>query len=239
VSGYIADDSNWTALSDDWDVLLKKHRIPYLHVADFIASEGIYKKLGWQDKAKKCLVPCVLDDFIDVVCRHTILGIGIGMDAKKYREITKDVKKRAKPEVFCFERIIGGALAILDVWKWEEPICMVFDDSEAYSMKAYANLCEVKKRRPEIKDRIGLIGFGNDEILPPLQAADLLAYATQKLQGLGGQEAWLRHPQFSKLLQSSTPGYGKMYCSEFWSADFLEESRENIIAIGNGKPFIR
>jgi len=238
MSGYLADDSNWSALASDWGVLLDQYQIPFLHVADFVQAKGIYQQLGWQEPEKNKTIPDVLDAFIGVICQHTIFGIGIGIDASKFREILAAVKKKPKPEVFCFERILGGAVAILDKLQWPEPICLIFDDSEHYAMKAYANYCEVRRRRPEVKQRVAMIGFGNDELVPPLQAADLLAYATQNLQDRGGQDAWLNHPQFSKLLSSSRPGYGKTYLSEFWDASFLEEQRDNLVAIANGKPFI-
>ncbi len=237
MSGYLADDSNWDALTSDWNRLLDKYDIPYLHVNDFISANGIYKEKGWKGKEKGDLIPQVLDDFIEVVRRHTIIGIGIGIAAKHYREITKDVAKKSKPEVFCFERVIGGVMKILEEMKWNEPICMIFDDSEQYAMKAYANFSEIKKRRPEIKNRIGIIGFANDELIIPIQAADLLSYATQRLQDAGGQQAWLNHPQFSKLLQADKSGYGTAYLSELWDVATLDNNKDNLVAIGNGKPF--
>jgi hypothetical protein len=115
---------------------------------------------------------------------------------------------------------------------------LLFDDSRDYSMKAYANFCEVQERHPEIKKRIGIIGFGNDELIPALQAADVFAYATQRLQDSGGQDAWLKHPIFSRLILPTRPDYGTMYLEERWDADCLESQRENIVAICNGKPFV-
>ena len=238
MSGYLADHSNWDALSTDWDLLLKKHKIPYLHVKDFLAAKKVYEDLGWNKPPKSTSALDVLGEFIDVICKHTIMGVGIGVDAKKYREILKDVRKKDKPEVFCFERTIRRVLEASHALQWEEPLAVIFDDCEQYSMKAYANLCEIQRRSPELRTRIGMIGFGNDEIVPPLQAADVLAYATQRLQGIGGQDAWLQHPQFSKLLHLDNPAYGPMYVSEFWDIATLENEKDKLIAIGNREPFV-
>jgi hypothetical protein len=236
-SGYLANDSNWDALTDDWATLLKKHSLPFLHTADFLSAEGVYEKLGWKEKEKNDFIPVVLGEFVDIIRRHTVFGISIGLDAKKYREITDGHKKRYKPEVFCFERIIGGCIGIANAIDEKSPLCLLFDDCRDYSMKAYANFCEVQQRHPEIKDRIGLIGFGNDEVIPALQAADVLAYATQRLQDSGGDDAWLQHPIFSRLILPTRPDYGTMYFSERWDSEYLESQRDNIIAICEGKPF--
>jgi hypothetical protein len=237
-SGYLANDSNWDALSDDWATLLKKHSLPFLHTADFLSAEGIYEKLGWKEKVKNKLIPSVVLEFIEIISRHTVFGITVGLDARKYRQITNGCRKRAKPEVFCFERIIGGCIGIANSIQEGSPLCLLFDDSRDYSMKAYANFCEVQQRHPEIKERIGLIGFGNDEVIPALQAADVFAYATQRLQDAGGQNAWLEHPIFSRLILPARPAYGTMYFSERWDAEYLESQRNNIVAICNGKPFV-
>lgn len=237
VSGYLANDSNWDALTDDWTVLRKRHSLPFLHTADFLSAEGIYKELGWKEEEKNKQIPSVLNEFIEIIRRHTIFGITIGLDAKKYREITDGCRKRAKPEVFCFERIIGGCMGIAKAIQEESPLCLLFDDSKDYSMKAYANFTEVQQRHPEVKEKIGLIGFGNDKVIPALQAADVFAYATQRLQDAGGDEAWLKHPTFSRLILPDRPDYGTMYFSERWDAAYLESQRENIVAICNGKPF--
>lgn len=237
-SGYLADAGNWDALTESWWALLKKHQIPYLHTADFISAEGKYKELGWKEKKKNDLIPSVISEFIEVIRRYAVFGIAVGLDAKKYREITDGCRKRPKPEVFCFERLLGGCIGIADAIQEGSPLALIFDDSKDYSMKAYANFSEVQQRRPEIKKRIGLIGFGNDEVIPALQAADVFAYATQRLQDAGGQNAWLEHPVFSRLILPTRPDYGTMYFSERWDAPFLESQRENIVAVCNGRPFV-
>lgn len=236
-SGYLADDSNWDALTDNWVALLRKHQIPYMHTADFLSAEGEYAELGWKDKEKNEIIPSVVSEFIELIRRYMVFGIAIGLDAKKYREITNGCRKRPKPEVFCFERLLRGSMGFANAIQENAPLCLVFDDSRDYSMKAYANLCEVQQRHPEIKKRIGLIGFGNDELIPALQAADVFAYATQRLQDAGGDDAWLKHPIFSKLILPDLSGYGTRYLSERWDAAFLESQRQNIVAVCNGEPF--
>ncbi len=232
MSGYLADDDNFGALTADWNVLLAKYRIPYLHLADFIASQGVYEELGWREKEKNSQISPALDDFIGVIRRHTLAGIGVGLAARTYRDITKDARKKEKPEVFCFEGVLRLAIERLKKWNWDEPICLIFDDSRDYSMKAYSNLWEVRDRNPDIKRWIAGIAFGNDEKFAPLQAADFLAYATAKMSILG-DDGWLEHPQFKNLLLDQNPAYGKLYDSENWTSEELERRRDEILAVVN------
>jgi hypothetical protein len=237
MSGYLADDTNWEALTGDWNQLLRKYEIPYMHLADFIASKNVYEELGWKDRTKSDQINQALDDFIMVIRRHTLAGIGVGLAAKKYREIMKGVRKKEKPEVFCFERALRLVMDRMKKWNWEESICLIFDDSRDYSMKAYANLWEVKDRNPEVKQRVAGIAFGNDEKFAPLQAADFLAYATARANRLG-DSAWFEHPQFKNLMLDENPAYGKLHDSEYWDDEVIERNKDNLIAIGNRQGFV-
>jgi hypothetical protein len=233
MSGYIAGDDYWGTLTQEWNWLLyEKYKIPYLHLADFIAARGVYEELGWKEPRKNCPIDGALDDFISVIRRHTIAGVGVGVDASAYRKILKDVKKREKPEIFCFERVLRLAIDWLDSIDMRDPIVMVFDDPRDYAMKAYANLWEIKDRNPEVKRRIAGIMFGNDKYFPPLQAADMLAYASTRLIHLG-ENAWNEHPQFKNLLIDENPAYGKVYMSEKWTAQEIEQRAAEFRQIGN------
>jgi hypothetical protein len=82
----------------------------------------------------------------------------------------------------------------------------------------YGLLCELKKRVPSIKESIVNICFADDEWYYPLQAADLLSYATcNELKK--GANAWKESNVFSDLLKDADPSYGKRYFSELWSDD--------------------
>ena len=71
---------------------------------DFVC---IYEDLGWKQlENREDKISEALTDFISVIRRFTISGIGVGLDVPPYLEITKDAKKREKPEVFCFERVL-------------------------------------------------------------------------------------------------------------------------------------
>jgi hypothetical protein len=239
MAGYLADDSNWTALTQDWNVLLSKYSIPFLHLADFLSSWGAYKDLGWRDDPnREQKIKETLEDFIFVIRRHTIAGVGVGLDALAYKDIVKDTRKPEKAQVFCFERVLSLTMKRLDAWGWtHEPICMIFDDAKDYAMRCYSNFWEVKTRNPELGQRIAGIAFGDDKHFAPLQAADFLSYATT-LEQRYGSHAWSEHSQFHSLLLDENPAYGKLYDSEQWDKVELENQREQILAVCN-RPELR
>ena len=45
VCGYVAPWSVWNGFQDVWDGLLRKHRIPYLHMNELMRWEGPYAGL--------------------------------------------------------------------------------------------------------------------------------------------------------------------------------------------------
>jgi hypothetical protein len=100
----------------------------------------------------------------------------------------------------------------------ERKTSLVFDDDEQYSKMCYGLLCELKKHVPAIKESIVNICFADDEWYYPLQAADLLSYASRN-ELTKGENAWKDSNIFSDLLKDEDPQYGKRYFSELWSDD--------------------
>ena len=105
-------------------------------------------------------------------------------------------------------------LGNLRALRFGEPV----DDDERYSKTCYALLCDLKKRMPAIKKSIVNISFADDEWYYPLQAADLLAYASRN-ELKKGEKGWSETNIYRDLLKDADPAYGKRYLGEFWSDD--------------------
>lgn len=226
MTGYLADDSQWRSLTIEWNRLLEKYSIPYLHLSDFLSSWDIYKDWkNYPDRKEK--IRHAIDDFCNVVSRYTFCGVGIGIDTVAYKNITASVEKREKPEVFCFERVLRRVIECLNEWKWDEKILIVFDDNKKVAMKQYSRLCEIKERHQDVAHHISGIAFGDDKYFPDLQAADLLCYAT-KIEFSKGNDGWGKDSPFRKLLLSESPAYGKLYRSEYWDEAELEKQKDKI-----------
>jgi hypothetical protein len=226
VAGYIGGDEDWASFAKEWRLLLDKHHIASLHTADFLAGEGEYKKLKLEIPEREA----VIKEFIGAIRKHIPAGIGVGIDTAHFRAITSSERKRIKPEVFCFQRILKLVTLRLREWKIDEPYHLFFDDVEHYAMKLYSFLCDLKRIDPEARKQISVIAFGRDEIWPPLQAADLLCCATAREQRFGlGKGAWeAGRSLFHGLLLDADPAYGKPYFNEYWDAAELDKHADVI-----------
>jgi hypothetical protein len=225
VAGYIGSDAGWEDFAGEWRQLLKKHNLPYLHAADFMAGEGVYSGLHL-DRPKRL---AIIKEFFSPIRKHVHSGFGVGVEAKHFREIVGDVRKRARPETFCFQRVMKLVSTRLAEWDTES-YELFFDDVESYAMKVYKFICMLRRIDPTAHARISCIAFGRDEKWPPLQAADLLCCATSREHRFGvGAKAWsVDHSEFRGLLEGEDPAYGKPYFSEYWDKKMLDQHASSI-----------
>lgn len=217
IAGYIAEDAYWDTFCKEWQSLLKKHGLQAIHMTDLMALQGQFKCLGWSEQ-KKLLV---VKDFIDAIRNNILVGFAVGLDAKYYRSMMKETQKKFKPHVFCFARVIKLLMNRHSAWGWTEPISSIFDDCRQYSMKCYSALCDIKEKHAGVSKLIASITFADDEVFYPLQAADMLAYATRHEQKLG-DGAWSEASIFYDLLREKETNYGILYESEYWDGPELD-----------------
>lgn len=228
LAGFMSDELGWTSLCQEWRVLLReKWKVPAIHMREIMSPKGKSPAASWDTDKKVSM----LRDFIHVIRKHTRVGFGCAIDAKHYREVVKVIEGAAKSEglkskpfkaqVFCMARVVKLIIGYLDESKASEDerkTSLVFDDDEQYSKACYGLLCELKKRVPVVKETIVNISFADDLWYYPLQAADLLSYAScNELKK--GSMAWQESNVFTDLLKDEDPAYGKLYCSEKWTAD--------------------
>jgi hypothetical protein len=228
MAGFIATDQGWSDLCAAWRILLReKYRIPAIHMREIMSEKGKSPAAAWAMDRKVDM----LRDFILLIRKHTEAGFGCAIDARHYREVVRSIEAAAaqeglktkpfKAQMFCMARIVRLVMRYLDETNAagdERKTSLVFDDDEQYSKMCYGLLCELKKHVPAIKESIVNICFADDEWYYPLQAADLLSYAScNELKK--GDNAWKDSNVFSDLLKDEDSQYGKRYFSELWSDD--------------------
>jgi hypothetical protein len=236
LAGYLASDAGWDALCQEWKILLDKHGIPGIHMREIMSEGGKSPAAKWkmQDKLN------MLSEFILVIRKHIHTGFGVSIKAKHYREIIKTVHaeliktgikkpKQFKAQVFCVARIVRQVLTYFtETLKSDEKLCLIFDDSEHYSMSCYGFVSELKRRNAKAKEMISSITFADDSVFYPLQCADILAYATcNELKK--GTPQWLDTNIFTALFKSEDPAYGLPYLGEGWDERNDEELAKAII----------
>jgi hypothetical protein len=172
----------------------------------------------------------IVQEFISVIQPHILCGISVGMDANAFKEIFDGEKRKPKPELFCFYRVMRLVLqrALIPAWRGALPMVMVFDDAHEHSMRFYRAYREIRSRAPEAREAFSAICFADDRFVPSLQAADLLAVATVR-ENKRGDAAWDSDSPFRDLLEAKNPVYGLLYDQEYWSRDDIERNRAQIL----------
>ncbi len=228
MAGFIATDQGWSALCAGWHNLLREtYKIPSIHMREIMSPKGRSPAAAWDIDRKVRM----LRDFILLIREHTEVGFGCAIDARHDREVVKTIatvanqndlkSKPFKDQMFCMARVVRLTMRHLGesgASEDERKTSVVFDDDEQYSKMCYALLCDLKKHVLSIRTSIVNICFADDEWYYPLQAADLLSYATcNELKK--GANAWKESNVFSDLLKDADPSNGKRYYSELWSDD--------------------
>jgi hypothetical protein len=229
LAGFIAEESRLDAMCAVWRSLLEKHHIQSVHTTDLMAQQPPYDALNWTSDEKKAVVA----DFATTIGKYVNRGVAVGLDAKAYRALPKTARDSiGDPFTFCFSRVIRLVIDSLIEWKWPEPIGLIFDDDRHSAMKCYALYCKIKQHDPRAAALIPSITFADDRVFYPLQAADMIAYATMKERRRGAaafdERGWFRNI----LIASDDPVYGRQYVSEYWDAEGLKAAdRSSIPAI--------
>ena len=211
--GYLCDE-RWNEFAGDWRHELRRSQIPFLHTAPLFARVDPYAGLGWTEATRDA----VLSRLAAIVARHALVGFGFAVDAKYYRQISpadRNLIGGRNPEMFIFHRILHHIVAVLKEWDHREPISLIFDWEEGYASKCLGALASLRRYRAEVRQFVGSICFADDATFPPLQAADMLAYATKRnLQG--------NPPAYWATLTEPRNGEPPpAYRSEYYDADAL------------------
>lgn len=222
LAGYVASDSNWDGLCKEWKELLGKHGIPAVHMREIMSPKGKSPAASWKDEDKVRMIR----EFIFVIRKYIHTGFGVGLEARYYRELVKVAAEEArrqgvktKPfhsQLFCVARMCRLIMNYFKEIGSEEQLSLIFDDSPEYSMKCYSFVSKLKQRQSDVRRTVSSLTFADDSVFYPLQAADILAYATcNELKK--GVNAWSDTNMFTDLFRAEDPGYGLPYRSELWS----------------------
>jgi hypothetical protein len=88
----------------------------------------------------------------------------------------QDRKKLGNDYVYAaFEACIEGALLTPVGFGQIDALQLIYDLAEQYSEKCVKLFNELRRQKPEVKERCAGISFMDDEVYPGVQAADLVA----------------------------------------------------------------
>lgn len=220
--GYLWDDAS-NQFADEWRHELHRLGIPFLHTTALFARREPYERLGWTDDRR--------DDALGLLAqainRHALVGIGCAVDAKHYRTMSpqqRNLMGGRHPEDFIFHRLLKIINDIFEEWGQRQPVSLIFDWEERFAPKCLSALVTLRKHKTTARQNIASIGFADDVIFPPLQAADMLAFATRRHLRERAPAYW------STLMDGSSGKPPVAYRSEFYDAAALNELPDRVRA---------
>lgn len=215
VAGFLADQSYWNAFLLDWHHLLRRWNIQEVHMKLLWSSNGPFK--GWDETKKRQAV----SEFVDVIRKHKLIGYGVAVDTKFWGSLPKDFRKaHGSAAEFCFERVIRRIRDNMVLGHDRDFIALTFDHDRDFAKPRLTRLQNIIDRDPWAKDTIVSIGFGRAWAYAPLQAADMLAWETNRLLQVNTGGA---RPSFGSETMFAGPDGIEFTAGEYWDKHEFEK----------------
>ena len=181
LAGYLASEAGWSAFDAEWKLLLDRHALEGLHMAEAWRLARSYHHLG------KLRRDALLVEAIEIVKRHAKFAIVSSLHFEAFdhwfaRE-ESDGHHALRPYFFAFHSLIVQVVRYVHSQRRERTIEFTFDEQGGESHRAVLSamdqlreLCAKDFPGVEIVDPV----FADDRTCQPLQAADLLAWLVRR-----------------------------------------------------------
>ena len=179
VAGGVASVQQWIKLSREWQAAIAPWNLKraYFHMADFVSSVGDYHGWAAPMKAER------LSKLVRIIRKHVRLLVGNAVRSNEFDEAIKEHpnKKIGTAYRFCAFLIFPA----VDAWRRQsprrEPVAFIFEAGNKLMNeygKIFGEIGEYEYLRK--KYGVGSATQGTKRDMLPLQAADVIAYATYK-----------------------------------------------------------
>jgi hypothetical protein len=193
-AGYFGGLHYWKQFNLDWDRAVKNRGLTEFHANRFWARDKGGKTVGEYSGWSKRDYEEFLDELLDIISRYKIWPVTSAVVAEDWNALTFDERRYLSGAVFGQGKYRkGGAptkpyfVAFLLAVQCVAAYCdaghtvdLVMDGSDALNGYAEVYFQELRASHNRNAARLGTIQAGDSRILPGLQAADLLAYLTQR-----------------------------------------------------------
>jgi hypothetical protein len=198
LAGFAASPHHWIPVEQQWNKILSEHPLKpsYMHMNEaFSLKEGFPKDHGWT--IDKVIGLCLeLNEVLSSLPRDKFCAFRHTTDLKAYR-----YWRHIVPNLMSASRR-ASLDSFLEVFKWwsfncPEPLMdkidMIYDRSESFLGPLYNYWIDKEQKRlhPQLH-YINTVSAGDAKQTPPLQAADMLAWCTNRLK-VGPRDASIDH----------------------------------------------
>jgi hypothetical protein len=179
LAGWVGTADMWGAFSEDWDKALRMSpRIEYFKWVEAANFNGQFNGMSEQSRDEKLRL------LVSMIADHEPLGIGCAMPVDLHKSVFGENPDRfvRTPYFMCFYSIVTQLLGYLGTHGPAEKVDFIFDIQPGEMESAIGSWEHLKKVAPaNTKGLIGNVSFNDDQLVMPLQAADLTAGWTREL----------------------------------------------------------
>lgn len=206
-----ATDEEWIAFSESWMAVLGPKSLDYLHCKEHLTGANLDLKFVAQ---------------LSEAIRDHVQGASIiGVEKTAYEAIAQRHKKRVNYREFVFTNIFEKVLLDMDASGINENISFICDDSDHDAQAQYRVWSNMRRKNPAVKMATPSISFADDMAVPPLQAADLIAWLYN--QEIRRDHPWKADSPIRGAWPLDTNGQPNVSI-EVWTASDLEENEDSI-----------
>jgi hypothetical protein len=185
LAGWVAPAGAWESFSDPWrDVCEMKPRIDYFKFGEALGFVGQFERFSEQSRKEKLAL------LVSTIADIKPLGISCALPRDLYNRVFGKNRDRVLrfPYFFCFYSVVAHLTQYLDETGSTEPVDFIFDIQPGQVTPATASWKRLLEVAPPRIQRMlgGFPLFCHDTTLRPIQAADLIAGWTSRIQSRCG-----------------------------------------------------
>ena len=168
VSGYALDVAGVIGLTSEWQELLRSFGLPYFHMSECNANDGIFGEFS-KESCDKCARRA-----IRIARQYPLHGYAIVLDQSDYRRVFEDEGFNCDPYTFLLWTAMIHVKKWVDINMPHTAISLFFE--KGYRTESRAN----ELLRLSARESLFNYAFVDKVRSEPIQAADLIAWHIRK-----------------------------------------------------------
>jgi hypothetical protein len=181
LAGYAASEALWSEFESRWEQMLARHNTGSLHMRDIYPHRDPTTRevLGWQMKRVKAIVydATQLLNHLDPE-HHDLFGYSCIVYMDDYRRYQQKHPKVREAEAICVDACVGTLIA--ERGQELSGLQVYFDRGEPFLRTIDRIWRSPSTERPAWAERVATIAPVDGERILPIQAADLLAWLSNR-----------------------------------------------------------
>jgi hypothetical protein len=175
LAGFSAELRTWESFTYHWyNALNTQPKIEYFKMNEAQQLRGQFEGFDRSQSDAK------VDTLIDIIVGHDLFENAVVIREDDYRQILQPVQHRSddSPYFITFLAMVSAFTRMYHHIGVTDPVDFQLDRQDNLRANALRKFATFKRSNPTWQ--IGRIGFGDDKMLLPLQAADLVAWQTRR-----------------------------------------------------------